>query len=267
MSGLEGRVVATTRSGEPGDRLVALLEARGARALAWPTLRFMEPRDSAPLVGAAQRLKEYDWVVFTSARAVRALSALVAPIAAPERYGRRRGDVVIGPRVAAVGPATASALRQAGWRVDVVGTDGAAALTDAIGERHVIEERRVLFPAGSLASGRLEEGLRHRHARVERVEAYRTERASPNADVVREDLRRGVDVVTFASPSAVHALRDALGGGLRLALADCGLAAIGRTTARALVDEGVGHVEVAARPTAGALVDACVLLLSRERAS
>jgi uroporphyrinogen-III synthase len=267
VSALRGRIVATTRGGEPGDRLVASLESQGAHVLLWPTLRFAEPRDVAPLDAAARALREYDWVVFTSARAVRELSGRARPVEASPQYGRRKSDVIPGPRVAAVGAATAAALRAAGWRVDVVGEDGAARLADAIAARHVLEKARVLFPAGSLASDRLEEGMRRWGALVERIEAYRTVPAPLDGAKVREDLRRGVDVVTFASPSAVRALREALRDDLKDALGDGGVAAIGPTTARALFDEGVTRVEIADHPTTHALVDACVLLTSGKRAS
>ncbi len=251
MGRLDGRVVATTRAGDADDSLVRLLEAEGARVLVWPTLVLEGPADPRPLRIAARALGDYDWVVFTSARAVPALAEMA-------------GVPAEGTRIAAVGEATAAALDQEGWAVDVLGTgEGAHALVEAIAARASLHGARVLFPAGSLARPVVEQELKALGARVDRVEAYRTRQTPPDAHKVRMDLRRGVDVVTFASPSAVHALAESLDGDLARALQGVGVAAVGRTTAESLGDLGVHGVEVGAGGGMGGLVDACVRVAGR----
>ncbi|MCG6957862.1 MAG: uroporphyrinogen-III synthase, partial [Gemmatimonadetes bacterium] len=223
MGRLDGRVVATTRAADPGDALVARLLAEGARVVTWPTIATEEPEDARPLVEAARSLQAYDWVAFTSPRAVQAL----AVHARPPVGGR--------PRIAAVGDATAAALAKEGWPADVVaGGEGARALAETMDAGGPVRGRRILFPAGSLARSTLEDALRAKGAEVERVEAYRTRMVPPDALRVRADLASGVDVVTFASPSAVQALAEALQGDLPAALGAARVAAIGRTTADAL---------------------------------
>jgi uroporphyrinogen-III synthase len=95
------------------------------------------------------------------------------------------------------------------------------------------------------------------------VEAYRTRQAPPDAHAVRSDLRRGVDVVTFASPSAVHSLAEALDGDLRGALQGVGVAAIGKTTAQSLEESGVEEVQVGEGGGMAGLVSACVSAVAR----
>src|SRR5690606_19462441 len=102
---LRGLRVAVTREEEPGGPLASAVARRGARTLDWQAVRTVPPEHPAPLCAALERLAGYDWLVFTSARAVAAVAELVA---AP----------VSGPRVAAVGRATAEAARAAGWEVD-----------------------------------------------------------------------------------------------------------------------------------------------------
>jgi uroporphyrinogen-III synthase len=251
MGRLDGRVVATTRDGDPEDTLVRRLVADGARVLIWPTLITEGPRDPGPLAAAAAALRTYDWVAFTSPRAVSALAERTAP----------PGDT---PRVAAVGDATASALAARGWTVHVVASgQGAGALVDAMAAAGGLDGARVLFPASSLARPVLEESLRARGARVERVEAYHVRSAPPDAARVRADLADGVDVVTFASPSAVNSLAHTLDGDLAGGLAGTGVAAIGSTTAQALEELGVRDVEIGPRAGMGGLVDACVKLTTR----
>lgn len=248
---LDGRVVATTRDGDPEDPLIRGLAADGARVLVWPTLLVEGPRDPRPLADAARALSTYDWVAFTSARAVVSLADLTSP---PEGA----------PSVAAVGEATASALEVRGWRVGVVsGGHGAGALAEAMAEAAALDGARVLFPASSLARPVLEESLSHYGAHVHRVEAYHVRAVPPDGAQVRADLASGVDVVTFASPSAVHSLAEALGGDLAGGLAGAAVAAIGTTTAGALEELGVRNVEIGPTASMDGLVEACVTLAKR----
>ena len=124
---------------------------------------------------------------------------------------------------------------------------------------------RVLFPAGSLARSALETLLQEVGARVERVEAYRTSIVPPDSGRVRADLANGVDVVTFASPSAVQSLSKALAGDWPEVLDHCMIAAIGPTTREALVKAGVGasRVHTADPPGVTGLVGAAVSALRR----
>lgn len=248
MSRLAGRTVATTRDGDPDDLLVSRLRAEGAEVLVWPTLAFVPSRTPEVLDRHAAELERYDWVVFTSARAV-APMADRAPLPSD------------GPKVAAVGRATAGALEERGWRVSAVGEGGAAELARTMGGDVSLHGARVLFPAGSRARQTLEDALASRGARVDRVEAYRTVAAVPDARGVRAALERGVDVVTFTSPSAVRSLRHALASGWPSVLDGSEIAAIGRTTARMARAAGLRRVTTAAEPSLDSLVDSCVLLL------
>ena len=203
---LAGVRVVTTRGAAEDDRLRSLLAAAGARVLAWPTSEYPPPRDPGPLAAALARLDRFDWVVFTSARAVAAVGE--GPAA---RAGA--GSPAPPPRVAVVGPATARAATGAGWTVAVEGRGpGARGLAAQVAATFPVAGARVLFPAASGAAATLEEEFTALGARVTRVEAYRTVVTPPPAEGVRADLAAGVDAVTFASPSAVEAVGRALGG-------------------------------------------------------
>jgi uroporphyrinogen-III synthase len=246
MRRLAGRIVATTRDGRPDDTLVLALRAEGADVRVWPTLRIEEPEDAAPLEAAVAAVGRFDWITFTSARAVEAMSA-------------RAGAPGARPRVAAVGHATAEALTQRGWRVDLVGPGGGAAgLVDALAAAGVGRGARILFPAGSLARDVLQEGLGSLGAEVVRVVAYRTVPTPPDAALVRGDVATGAYLVTFASPSAVQALDQALGGHHAAVLAPCTVVAIGPTTAEAVRAAGRTRVRVAGASSVEALLEACI---------
>lgn len=243
---LQGRVVATTRSGGPDGRLAEALRREGADVRSWPTLSFSGPEDDGPLERALDGLGAYDWLAFTSPRAV-------ASVAARRRW---TGGAA---RVAAVGERTAALLREAGWPVHVVGPgEGAAGLARAMAGTGGVEGRSVLFFAGSMARPVLEGELEAAGARVHRVETYRTEVTPPPTPAVRADLAAGVDAVLFASPSAVAGLDEALHGRLSTELRGVRAVAIGPTTADALAACGLSDPAVARTPSLDALVDACV---------
>lgn len=243
---LAGLVVAVTREGGPDDLLVTALAAAGAAVRCWPTLAFADPADAGPLVSALARLDSFDWVAFTSARAV-------------DPVTRLHCWPGVGLRVAAVGKSTAARLRANGWPVDVVGDgDGSAGLVRALGRTGGLEGRKVLFPAGSLAGTELEEGLEFLGAAVERVETYQTLVCPPDPALVGRDLRRGVRVVVFSSPSAVQGLAGALDGELSKGLAGCAVVASGATTSATLREMNVQRVTVAESPQTEGIVEACV---------
>lgn len=249
---LSGRVVAVTREGDLRDPLASALRAEGAAVLAWPTLAFGEPDDPAPLAAAMARRDHFEWLAFTSPRAVEAVA-----VGCPWRQGRTR--------VAAVGEATADALREAGWPVHVAGRGGGAvALARAMAEDRSLVGSSVLFLAGSMARRDLERELSAAGARVERVEAYSTRVVPPDGTRVREEIEKGVSAVLFASPSAVRGLALALDGALAQALEGVRAVAIGDTTAEALAQAGLTGVEVAEESSMAGLAAACVKVLNPE---
>ena len=212
------RVLVTRPRAQASD-LVKALEAWGARPVLFPTVEILSPADSAPLERAVVRLRDYHWVVFTSANAVDAVFDRLgaAPIAPP------------GPRIAAVGPATAAEIRRRGARVDFVpstylGAELGRELPD-------VDGRSVLLPQGDQAGTALLDALIGRGARVEVVEAYRTAPPEPDPRELA-DLAMGVDAAVFTSGSAVRHLFALLGHeATRMALRGAVIACIGPMTA------------------------------------
>ncbi len=252
MTVLEGRVIATTRCIGSDHRWVQRLTEEGVAVVSWRTI-VTEPTDEPEaLRRAVAAIDEYDWVAFTSAAAVEAVTELAGT--APTRA-----------RVAAVGRSTSQALEAAGWCVAVIGSAGALALVSSWAAKYELSGAQVLFPAGSLARPTLEDQLIRRGAHVDRVEAYRTRTVSPDADRVRADLHLGVDVVTFASPSAVRSLAGALARDWPQALRGSVVVSIGPTTSNALVDAGLDleRIVMADQPSIDGLMEAAESALAR----
>jgi uroporphyrinogen-III synthase len=251
---LRGIGVAVTRD-EPHDGTLATrLRDLGATVTVWQTMTVTPPDDPRPLAAALRALDTYDWVVFSSRAAVHAVTAL-------------RSDLPDGIAVAAAGPATAEALRLAGWPVTAVPeAGGAEGLLEAL-TVHPLDGRRMLFPASAIARTVLPDGLAARGAQVDQVTAYDVHDMPLDGDACTAAVEAGqVHAVTFASPSAVSGMRHAFGPDrFDALLARLAIAVIGPTTHDALRAATAQPAVQAERSTMDALADAVVRAVDARR--
>lgn len=181
------------------DPLAHGLRAFGADVSHVPLVRLVAADDPAPLQAAVQELRSYDWVVFTSANAVRAVSSL-RPAALPD-----------GCRVAVAGPSTANEVRERlGWRVDAMPREyTGGAVAEAMAAAGDLKGSRVLWPKASRARDELPARLRDAGAVVTGIEAYSARMDGGAARKLHDMLEAGsVDILTFTAPSAVRCLTD-----------------------------------------------------------
>jgi uroporphyrinogen-III synthase/uroporphyrinogen III methyltransferase/synthase len=240
--------------------LAALLEV-GAQPLVVPLIETRPGPDQAAVDAALAGLAagRYQWLAVTSAAAVRMLDARARAWSAGTGPGSLAQVLAAGTvRAAAVGPATARALRALGVEplVPAQGS-GAAALVGPLAA--AARGTRVLFARGDLAGPALVGGLRGSGVEVEDVVAYVTSAAPAlPAGVVAAWSGGKVRAVLLTSPSTAHALVDRLGP----PPPGTAVACIGPTTARAARDLALRVDVVSPEPTAAALVGALVAALT-----
>jgi uroporphyrinogen-III synthase len=200
---LAGWRVLVTRQTEQARGLADALAAEGAAVVEVPLIEIAPPEDTHALDAAVAAAAGDDWVVFTSANAVRAFADAVR---------RTGGRAALPARVASVGPATTDEIGRCFPRSAVAlspesdfRAEGLAAAFRTI----ALAGRRVLLPLSSKARGTLPAALRAQGAEVTTVVAYRTVTPADAGVRIGEALARGIDVVTFASPSAVEGFADA----------------------------------------------------------
>lgn len=233
---LEGRRIAVTRPLEQARRLVEVLRELGAEPLSCPTIRIADPADPAPLRRAVESLDEYDWVVFTSANGV-------------ERFWREL-ESQSGPgfpaetRLAAIGPATAEALKMRGFSPELVPEEYVAeAVADALIAVGGLAGRRLLLPRAAGARRVLPERLTAAGAHVDEVIAYEAKPDLEGIARLQAAIEAGeVDMVTFTAASTVRHFVESAGTDLGKAR----VAAIGPITARAARSAGL-RVDAEAR--------------------
>jgi uroporphyrinogen III methyltransferase/synthase len=189
-------VILITRAREQAGVFAELLEALGGRVMLVPTISIEPPESWAPL-DAALALP-HEWVIFTSVNGVAMVRHRI------EVTGRGRA-LLERSRLAAIGPATAGALRDWGLVAEVVpGEYVAEGLVERLRPLVAVGDR-VLLPRAAETRDVLVRELRALGAHVTEVAAYRTRAATEHAAGLREALAEGrVDVVTFTSSSTVR---------------------------------------------------------------
>lgn len=241
------RVVVTRPDPGAIPTCVALVQ-RGFRPVRVPTIA-VEPAGDGAGRDLEERLRRADWVVVTSANAVPVLAAAMAT-RAPVASARRR------PRVAAVGEATARALRAAGLPVSFrPWTPTGRALAD---ELPAVDRATVVLVRGDLADATLGKRLTDRGARVEVVTVYRTVECPPEAGPALDAaLADGPPAaVVVASPSAVRGWASLVGGrAVDPAVLAAPFVAIGPTTAVEARRLGIPTVVEATSPAPGVVAE------------
>jgi len=250
---LFGRTVLVTRSRKQASRLSARLAEMGAEVIEAPTIDILPPESFEPMDQAIRRLEKFAWAAFTSPNGAEGFFRRLDLLGLDVR-------ALGGVKVAAVGEATAEALRERGVRADLVPP---AFTTEALGQALIgaLESRkaRVLLARSDLADPALTEALRQAGAKVEEVVAYRTARpAGLGEEALAALRRRGVDWITFTSSSTVENFL-ALAEDDQIDLSAVKPASIGPVTSRALRRHGLEPAAEAQPYTIDALADAIIL--------
>src|SRR6202522_895571 len=210
MAPLHGVGVLVTRPEQQAMPLCRLLENQGATTLRLPAIEIKASRaigegrrETAARLGA---LEDFDVIIFTSANAV--------------RFGAVLLDQQCDLTLAAIGPATARALNQAGYRVSVqapLAFDSESLLLHPRLERPA--GRSVLIIKGADGRAFLEQELAQRGARVMTADVYRRVPAAPSEAVLAALLDRftegAVQVVTSTSVDIARSLLGMAGPALR----------------------------------------------------
>jgi len=219
---LYGKTVAVTRAREQASGLAARLRELGAEVVETPVIRVVALDPPAPDVS------RYDLICLTSPNGVRLFFERLVEAGLDAR-------ALHGTRVAAIGPATARALRAHGVLADVLPDRAVAeSLVDALGEQPVT---RALIARARVARDVLPGALLQRGAEVDVLELYETVAEPLSAE--QRDAIRAADYITFTSASTVANLLGALADDGPAALNGVRLASIGPITSEALRREAL----------------------------
>jgi uroporphyrinogen III methyltransferase/synthase len=211
---LAGRRVLVTRPTHQSAEFISALHQLGAEPIAFPTIKIIPLEDTGPLDQVIQRIGEsarqqilaatpqpaYHWLVLTSANGVTAFWERLAAAGLDAR-------TLAGVKIAAIGPATAAALREHSIIPDLVPeiytAEGILAAFDQLGP---VAGQRFLLARADIARRALAKGLVERGAQVDEIASYHT------VPITDGPFPPAADIVTFTSSSTVQGFANCLGG-------------------------------------------------------
>jgi uroporphyrinogen III methyltransferase/synthase len=250
---LFGRRVVVTRSRGQASIFAEMLTDRGATTVEFPTIDVIPPASWAELDNALDKLESYQWVIFTSANAVRFFF---------ERLRNRGKDIRLlkGVSICAVGSKTAESLEQYGLKADLIPSEfKAEGVLAALGGVNV-KGRNFLIPRAKVAREVIPDKLRELGAEVTVATAYENVKPISDTERVRKLLQeKKISVVTFTSSSTVHNFVEILGQKEYKSLLDnVTIACIGPVTAKTAEEYGIKTDIMPKEYTIPAFVDAMV---------
>jgi uroporphyrinogen-III synthase len=207
---LAGRRILVTRRREQSASLVSRLETLGAEVQAVPAIEIAPPEDGGPLDRALAGIHRYDWIAFTSANAVFAVADRLSALGLA---GLNRSV-----SVASVGPATTEAIHERLPDLEVTLQPSADFRAEGLAEALLargVRGLRFILPVSDRARPGLGRALAGAGASVDTVVAYRTVPPGALAERIGGILLTDLDLVVFASPSAVEALNATAGSELK----------------------------------------------------
>ncbi len=248
MSPLHNRRILITRPEGQSSTLATLLEAHGATTIQIPTIAIAPPASYCALDAAITSLRTYDWLLFTSANAVRALATRARTLNLPAKPRR----------VAAIGPATARALAETGIapQADLIPPQAVAESFAAALIPHAPGASMLLIRA-AIARDHLPEALVAAGAKLTLAEAYRNV-VPPEAAAQLRSLftHEPPDAITFTSASTANNLAAILSEAQITIPPATVLASIGPITTQAMQDLNLKPTIEARESTIQSLVEA-----------
>lgn len=244
MSGaLDGMGIVITRPRAAAEALAADLARAGARPFVFPALEIEAVAPSPALEAALAELQQAAFAIFVSANAADMGVAAV----------RARGAWPAGPRIAAIGDATAERLRNHGFAAVISprGRQDSEGLL-AMDELKAVEGTRIVIFRGEGGRERLREALEARGARVAYAECYRRRRPQADAAPLLDAWSRGdVQAVSALSAETLDNFMQLVGERGRALAARATLVVPHEAIARCEAARAFARVQVAGAGAAG----------------
>lgn len=264
---LDGHTVIITRQKDRAAEMAGILEGAGARVVYCPTIEIVPPDSWSGLDDAINRIVAYDWIVFTSANAVKFFNRRLGELGLPTSLTNSLTSC-------AIGPATASALKAATGRADVIAADSRAegaleAIISHAGGAGWIRGLRFLVPRAQVARELLPTELRRLGGIVDAVDAYKTIKPAQGSQAAGRLLEsRQISAITFTSPSTVEHFAELINSpNLAGLLSGVVIACIGPATAAAAREHGFDRIVQPESHHGEALARAIIYALARDTGS
>ncbi len=251
---LAGTRILVGRARHQASSLSASLRSLGASVIEIPFIEIRKPQSYRPLDDALKNIRNYDWLILTSANGVEAMWERVRKL----RIARRQLKHL---QIAAIGPATKKAIVKHGLKVKMVPEEYVAESV-VKGLRDKVNGKRVALIRAKVARDVIPEELRAAGAEVEVVEAYESavpEKSRARLRALMKNKTRRPHIVIFTSSSTAKNFAELLGKVKAGALGGVQFASIGPVTSATLRELQMPPTIEAREFTMGGLIRAIVL--------
>jgi uroporphyrinogen-III synthase len=212
---LAGTRILVGRARHQAGSLSASLRSLGASVIEIPFIEIRKPQSYRPLDDALKNIRNYDWLILTSANGVEAMWERVRKL----RITRRNLKHL---QIAAIGPATKKAIVKHGLKVKMVPEEYVAESV-VKGLRDKVNGKRVVLIRAKVARDVIPEELRSAGAQVDVIEAYETvvpEKSRVRLRALMRNAARRPHIVTFTSSSTARNFAELLCGSEALPRSD-----------------------------------------------
>ena len=196
---LFGQRIVVTRAQAQAAELAHQFTELGADVLEIPCIKTAVPSQPQHLMDAMLELNSYDWLVFTSANGVTSFF---------EYFFRAFKDLrdIGGVKIAAIGPATATKLRDLHLQVDLMPDEALGAkIAKEFNKFETIENLKICLFRAEKANPDLPKALEELGAIVDDIPVYQTVGEAPTPTPASDKLlEAGADWITFTSGSTVE---------------------------------------------------------------
>jgi uroporphyrinogen-III synthase len=203
---LAGTRILVGRARHQAGSLSTSLRSLGASVIEIPFIEIREPQSYQPLDDALKNIRNYDWLILTSANGVEAMWERVRKLHITRRNFKHL-------QIAAIGPATKKAIVKHGLKVKMVPEEYVAESV-VQGLRDKVNGKRVVLIRAKVARDVIPEQLRAAGAEVDVIEAYETvvpEKSRARLRALMRNAKRRPHIVTFTSSSTVKNFAELLG--------------------------------------------------------
>ncbi|MBI4412422.1 MAG: uroporphyrinogen-III C-methyltransferase [Deltaproteobacteria bacterium] len=199
---LFGKRIIVTRFKAQASEFSDLLRERGGSVIELATIDIQPPESFAPLDESIQKIKDFDWLLFTSVNAVDFFWERFRKL--PSGGVRKDLRDLAHLKIGVIGPSTAHRLESLGLWVDLIPEEFRQEGMVSAFKKAGIRGKKVLIPRAREGREHLVEELVQMKCEVEVVEAYRNVMPEVKPDELDQVFRSPKpDWITFLSSSSV----------------------------------------------------------------
>lgn len=224
---LAGKTIVVTRDASQAKPFINLLKDKEANVFLFPTIRLTDADNTGNIYEVANRITNFDWIIFTSAIAIRFFMKYI-------KYNYLQNI-----KIACVGAKTADELKLYKLSANLIPKEFSSKQLLSEMQNFDLKNKQILIPCSSLSNNELKSSFENKGVKVEQIVVYNNKPFdNPNKIELQNKIKNNeIDCITFFSPSAVNAFINIIEQKITDLIRNQNLpiAVIGSTTEKAVI--------------------------------